>query len=180
MKATYGANKKKIAINNSYIPRWEYFKMLKFLDNETVVESVDETVDDINEIEYLLDDENEDENEREKGAGENCSNFEENNENDDIIGEIIGDRENGAGNNKNGDIDDRHNVASKNENRGKSWSYDEEETLINFNESYPELWDHKEPDYKKAKKSAILDNLCSQLNFKFLRKYSFYLFIHFD
>lgn len=176
MKATYSANKKKISTNSSYVPRWEYFKMLQFLDGE-LDEKDDETFDEI--IEYLDDNGNEDESinpSSENGAGNNCDNgYQDNgvgsNENVEIC-----DENNGAGRNKNGAKGNDKTI----ENRGNSWSYDEEEILIFFNESYPELWDHKEPDYKKAKKSALLDDLCSDLNFKFRRKYSYYLFIHFD
>lgn len=52
-----------------------------------------------------------------------------------------------------------------------SWTVEEEENLIFFYEAYPELWDPKERNYKKAKKSAVFDHLCQELNNKFSRKY---------
>lgn len=148
--------------------------MLKFLDGNSVGEldgNDDDIFEDIILVDYLHEDvENEHELENTYGeaSGENKDNRNRADRNDNGSDNV--DRENDASKNQNVENCDR------NRNVENNWSYIEEETLIYYNESYPELWDHKEPDYKKAKKSALLDILCVELNHKFSRKYSYYLY----
>lgn len=45
----------------------------------------------------------------------------------------------------------------------KDWSFQKEATLIDFYESHPQLWDHKNPEYSKASKGHLMDLLVSEL-----------------
>lgn len=118
MKSTYFSNKKKVQANPAYSPKWEYFKLLIFLDEKTVTSdnadytlTIDDNITE-QEIESIIDSQKE-----------------------------------------------------------KDWTNEDEETLIYFHQAYPELYDHKEPEYKKAKKSGLLDSLSIELNNKYTRKY---------
>lgn len=172
MRTTYQNNLKRSKQKPGSV-KWIHFPRLKFLSKKPLVvtEVVTQPDNPDSETEYLENDDSEKENDEPESENDELEWLENDQSLEDF--DILANQDINQINSQNQEPIDMFSENPALEEDGVFWTDEKEEVVIDFYEAYPELWDHKDPNYKKASKSQLIDILMNDLNGVFSGKFSY-------